>query len=486
MIASRVLYAHGYAGGGDVNAKNCKGQTPLYVTMASEVQQHSTENSDDECRARIAAMLIDAGASVNDADEDEKHFGETALFRAAKSCRHECIKVLVSAGAHVNAVNRDGDTIFHVYRKNAHRTLQLLIDSGGAEIINQANNVECNTALHVAAMRSVTGQSVALLLNARADYTVTNSDGMTPLHVACKYDKVCSIDKLLAQGVDIGAPSVKQKSRKSSLMTAGRNSLKQNDSVQLSAKVLALVLAQTYEEDSLLELPSHLDTPLHIACRNGASESVRALLRFRSPPNPLARNSDNNLPLDVSRNLDASTTRLLLSEMSRKSSDLDKIYLRDTGGQDDHVQFEDNLNFIFVNFTKLRHLTIDNCDGLRSVPPSISLLTCLKTVELFNCNCLRSLPDEMGSMVTLQNINVKNCAVLEFPPAKLCEGSKCTQKIQEFLKSAAGSTPLRDVKVLFLGNGRSGKTSVLRMLAKMPIQPGDAGPESTRGVSGYL
>jgi hypothetical protein len=90
----------------------------------------------------------------------------------------------------------------------------------------------------------------------------------------------------------------------------------------------------------------------------------------------------------------------------------------------------------------------------------------------------------MGHMAKLLEINVKTCPALEFPPIKICKGSKATQKIQAYLKESAGATPLRSVKVLFLGNGRSGKTSVLRMLAKKPLQPGDAGPESTRGVSG--
>jgi GTPase SAR1 family protein len=42
---------------------------------------------------------------------------------------------------------------------------------------------------------------------------------------------------------------------------------------------------------------------------------------------------------------------------------------------------------------------------------------------------------------------------------------------------------LKRLKVLFLGNGRSGKTSLLRALAKQPLQAGDAGPSSTVGVS---
>ena len=80
-----------------------------------------------------------------------------------------------------------------------------------------------------------------------------------------------------------------------------------------------------------------------------------------------------------------------------------------------------------------------------------------------------------------QEIVVTGCKELEFPPYLTCRN---TQQIKSFLKRSRGASPLRNVKVLFLGNGRSGKTSILRMLAKLPLQPGDAGPESTRGVSG--
>jgi hypothetical protein len=133
---------------------------------------------------------------------------------------------------------------------------------------------------------------------------------------------------------------------------------------------------------------------------------------------------------------------------------------------------------------KLQQLRIDNCQGLRNLPPSISKLSSLEKIRLVECSNLRSLPDEMGFMAQLQHIEVENCLNLEFPPQKLCEGRNKTQKIKEYLKQSYGATPQRSVKVLLLGNGRSGKTSVLRMLAKMPLQPGDAGPESTRGVSG--
>jgi hypothetical protein len=212
-------------------------------------------------------------------------------------------------------------------------------------------------------------------------------------------------------------------------------------------------------------------------------ESVRALLQHKTHPDTLARNSNGRLPLEVSRYLDAPTTRLLLEAMSRQSSDVERIVLCSTGGLD-CPQFEDNLSFMFSKFPKLQQIIIDNCEGLRSLPPSVKKLTCLKIIQLLNCSNLRSLPDEMGSMQQLQSIKVDNCPALEFPPKKICEGSNSTKKIQTYLKESSGATPLRSVKVLLLGNGRSGKTSLVRLLAKMPLQPGDAGPESTKGVSG--
>jgi ankyrin repeat protein len=480
-----------HSGGADVNAKNVIGRTPIYVTMASEWESLTKKSDSDRLSARIATMLIDAGASVNDADTFGKHVGETALFRAARLCRHESMKLLISAGADVKVLNlSSGDTVFHVYRKDAHCCMQQLIDAGGIQVINSANALDGDTPLHVAVKRSVTGQSVELLLKARADPTIANHSGYVPLHEACRYGRIRSIEKLLAFGVDIDVPSNKKSVQKQGAMfqptssgTKPRQQLSDVDFKELDFKELAVALC--FAQSKLQDHTPFSDTPLHMACRNGQNESVCLLLQHHILPNVLAKNSGGDVPLDASRNLDARTTRLLLEAMSRHSSSIQSIFLSNTGGkQEDYALFEDNLTFIFDHFPKLMQLTIDNCDGLRSVPPGIKMLTCLVNIDLINCSYLRSLPDEMGHMAKLLEINVKTCPALEFPPIKICKGSKATQKIQAYLMESAGATPLRSVKVLFLGNGRSGKTSVLRMLAKKPLQPGDAGPESTRGVSG--
>jgi GTPase SAR1 family protein len=68
-----------------------------------------------------------------------------------------------------------------------------------------------------------------------------------------------------------------------------------------------------------------------------------------------------------------------------------------------------------------------------------------------------------------------------FPPSSILIGG--AKSIFKFLAEALNAEPLKRVKVIFLGNGRGGKTSLLRALANQPLQPGDAGPDSTVGVS---
>ena len=71
------------AGGADVNAKNCLGQTALYQAMAAAGDVNGGGGGDGVGR-RVGDVLIDAGASLEDCDEDAVHQGYTALFWAAR------------------------------------------------------------------------------------------------------------------------------------------------------------------------------------------------------------------------------------------------------------------------------------------------------------------------------------------------------------------------------------------------------------------
>ena len=143
---------------------------------------------------------------------------------------------------------------------------------------------------------------------------------------------------------------------------------------------------------------------------------------------------------------------------------------------------DDVLQYCCKNFPSLTCLDIGGNDTLHNVPSAIQLLTRLVTLNLPYCSSLTSLPDELLKLKpSMTSISTKGCTSITFPPSSvLDEGIK---SIFKFLKEAQNAAPLRRVKVLFLGNGRSGKTSLLRALAKQPLSPGEAGPSSTVGVS---
>jgi hypothetical protein len=140
------------------------------------------------------------------------------------------------------------------------------------------------------------------------------------------------------------------------------------------------------------------------------------------------------------------------------------------------------MEFCCKQFPSLTCLDVGNNETLRNVPAAIQLLSGLVSLNLSNCSNLASLPDELLKLrTTLRTISADGCDAITFPPKSICEKGKIS--IFNFMDNAQTAKPLRRVKVMFLGNGRSGKTSLLGALAKQPLQPGDDGPVSTKGVS---
>jgi GTPase SAR1 family protein len=137
--------------------------------------------------------------------------------------------------------------------------------------------------------------------------------------------------------------------------------------------------------------------------------------------------------------------------------------------------------FICHNFRCLTSLNVRN-NPLVNVPPVVSLLTKLQSLDVSACQSLSSFPDEILNLQkTLLSIKAKHCTEITFPPPSIVK--RGAKDIFEYIKNAQGRPPLRRVKVMFLGNGRTGKTSLLSALAKQPLRPGDAGPDSTVGVT---
>ena len=140
------------------------------------------------------------------------------------------------------------------------------------------------------------------------------------------------------------------------------------------------------------------------------------------------------------------------------------------------------MHFCCRRFPSLTCLDVGNNELLCNVPADIKQLTQLTTLNLRDCINLTSLPDELAKLRrTLTSISAEGCTSITFPPSSILH--KGVDSIFSYLLQAQDAKPLKRVKILFIGNGRSGKTSLLRALARQPMQADDSGPSSTIGVS---
>lgn len=129
--------------GANINAKNDKGQTPLYNSFGWG----------------WTSLLLDNHAEVNIKNND----GNTPLHHASLTRHTEDVKLLLEHKANVNAKNNEGNTPLHIIpltsffdNKYASKQLEIKRDS----------------------------DIVKLLLEQRADANIKNNDGKTPLDIA--------------------------------------------------------------------------------------------------------------------------------------------------------------------------------------------------------------------------------------------------------------------------------------------------------------
>jgi ankyrin repeat protein len=184
--------------GADVNAKDQWGNTSLYLAI---------RNDDLD----IMNILIANGAEV-----DIKHtrggMEETALHYAAIRGRTEAVRVLLEAGANINAKNDNGQTALHApldvrnsdYRKYrlSKDTLEVLL-AKGADV--NLKDKDGRTPLHLVA-KLVDRDIVELILDKGADVNAKDDEsGFTALHHAARFGNRNAAELLIARGADINA-----------------------------------------------------------------------------------------------------------------------------------------------------------------------------------------------------------------------------------------------------------------------------------------
>jgi len=128
-----------------------------------------------------------------------------------------------------------------------------------------------------------------------------------------------------------------------------------------------------------------------------------------------------------------------------------------------------------LNLLELKHLEIFST-GLEELPEEIAKLQHLETLILSG-NQISEIPKSLSSLYSLKTIKVNGNPIETPPPEILAQGSK---GIRLFLSSKSGEfQSLNEVKVIFVGDGGSGKTSILK---RITIDEFDLNEKRTHGI----
>jgi internalin A len=123
---------------------------------------------------------------------------------------------------------------------------------------------------------------------------------------------------------------------------------------------------------------------------------------------------------------------------------------------------------------KLTALRLLDCRGTKvSDLGPLAKLTALQLLDCSRCN-LSSVPETFWHKPSLKRLVLYQTRVPGVPAEVLSQGpfDDCLESLRaDFKDVAAGAEALTDVKLLVLGNGRSGKTQLTRRLANQPFQP---------------
>jgi internalin A len=149
------------------------------------------------------------------------------------------------------------------------------------------------------------------------------------------------------------------------------------------------------------------------------------------------------------------------------------------------LEFNANSNRIVIftssitKLSKLKSLDLKN-NFIEEIPPSIGDLSRLTDLDL-GCNRIKRLPDSITQLSSLRRLVLKENQIVDIPPEILRKGwgkedSKDGEPrvILSFIRSIAENPlnklrPLNELKVLLIGEGDVGKTSILKSLLKKPF-----------------
>lgn len=189
------------AKGADTSKNDDTGWTALhYVANGSE-----SAKQQDAVQAEIARVLVKAGADLN----AKTQAGQTPVYLAVTNNRPLTAKVLIEAGADINIATNDGWTpLMKAIFEGNLEIVKLLLASSNLMINQQTGDGW--TALHFTVNKSgvpekneeLAAQMAQLLINKKANLNLRTQAGYTPLMLAVMNNRIKTMGVLLRAKAD--------------------------------------------------------------------------------------------------------------------------------------------------------------------------------------------------------------------------------------------------------------------------------------------
>ncbi|XP_071084298.1 ankyrin repeat domain-containing protein 50-like isoform X1 [Haliotis cracherodii] len=201
--------------------------------------------------------------SLNVVDINSRGQGRTTpVMRAAAGGHRDVVELLMSKGADVSLVDKDGDNILHLACMRGHlETVRFVLSQNVVDI--NSKGLRSTTP----AMRAAVGghrDVVELLVSKGADVSVVDGVGNNILHLACMRGHLETVKFVLSLNV----VDINSRGLRSTTPVMGAAGLGHRDVVELLASKGADV--SLVDEDG--------DNILHLACMKGHLETVKFVL----------------------------------------------------------------------------------------------------------------------------------------------------------------------------------------------------------------
>ena len=219
---------------------------------------------------KSAKMLVDFGVAIQYSNDNKWYLNSSALFRAVCEKHNNIIKMLIDSGrADLNVKCYNGTTpLIQASIDGSVEAVKMLIKAGAD--LDAQNNHECTAIMNCSYEEHASISK--LLLDAGADISIENKHGDTILSWVSRYGSVSFLQMLIESGANMEG-------------TAGGNAL--FCAVKFRCFNMAKILVES-GANANFQCGKGINsehTPLMYACIHGNLEFVKILLAYGADPN---------------------------------------------------------------------------------------------------------------------------------------------------------------------------------------------------------